>query len=146
MSREQPTQARSRRIAADFQHLNEGATLEQEIKFVGEKYRQSLQLEYLKTLRANNRTLKQNNKQRKIFSAQIFVFSCVWVLIILLILLLQGFGGYWWGNRRYAFGLSEPVLVTMITTTTINCLSFFVLVVKYLFRLPSVVDIPAPPD
>lgn len=82
-----------------------------------------IKLEYLKTLR-------QNNQERKKYAMYIFILTCIWAFLIFLILFFEGFGA----NAPFCFSISDNVLITLITTTTINFFGFFLLVIKYLFN------------
>lgn len=77
-----------------------------------------------------NKTLGQNNRERRKYAAYIFWFTCWWTVFIFIILFCQGFGD----NSPFCFHLPEAVLITLITTTTVNFLGFFLLVTKYLFN------------
>lgn len=70
---------------------------------------------------------QQNRLQRKEYADNIFAFLCVYMLFVFLILI--GCGSY-----HAHFGLSDTVLITLITTTTANVIGIFVFVVKYLFN------------
>lgn len=70
---------------------------------------------------------QQNRIQRKEYADNIFAFLCVYMLFVFLILI--GCGSY-----HAHFGLSDTVLITLITTTTANVIGIFVFVVKYLFN------------
>ena len=91
---------------------------EQETDYTDGKISISIRLEYLKTLR-------QNNIERKKYAGRIFIFTCIWAVLIFLVVFLVGFK---------VVVLSDTVLVTLISTTTINFFGFFLLVVKYLFN------------
>lgn len=88
----------------------------------------AIKTEEIKVLKNYNKTLKENNRLRRKYAYYIFVFTCLWTSLIFLILILQGF------NTFECFYLSNNVLITLITTTTINVFGFFVLVVKFLFN------------
>lgn len=90
-----------------------------------ENYLDEIQLEHLKTLKEGNATLAQNNKERKKYAGWIFKLTCIWGCLIFVIVFLHGF------RRMF---LSDNVLITLITSTTINFFGFFLLVVKYLFN------------
>lgn len=72
-------------------------------------------------------TLKQNNTERKRYARNIFFFTVGWAIAIIAIVLFCGW-------EFHSFKLSDTVLVTLITTTTVNFFGFFLLVVKYLFN------------
>ena len=61
---------------------------------------------------------------RKFYSKALFVVTILWILIVLAIVILDK-------------NLSDKVLITLITTTTVNVFAFFLLVVKYMFAVPN---------
>ena len=69
---------------------------------------------------------KQDRKQRKSFSYLIFIFLCVYLELVFVILFFSGFSGL-------AFRMADSVLITLLSTTTVNVIGIFILVVKYLF-------------
>lgn len=69
---------------------------------------------------------KQNRNQRKSYANKLFVFLCVYMGLVFLVLLLCGFS-------LFGFTLSDTVLVALITTTTANVIGIFAFVVRYLF-------------
>lgn len=73
----------------------------------------------------NLKTLQQNNAERKRYAGRIFLFTCIWAVLIFVVIFLAGFK---------VIALSDTVEVTLISTTTINFFGFFLLVVKYLFN------------
>lgn len=91
-----------------------------ERRFLDDRVERDIKLEYL-------RTLRQNNTERKKYAMYIYVLTCVWAALIFVILFLEGFG-------RTGFKLSDSLLITLVTTTTVNFFGFFLLVVKYLFN------------
>ena len=70
----------------------------------------------------------QDRKQRKKFSFMIFYFLCAYLVTVFLILFLSGLG-------RLSFELADGVLITLLSTTTVNMIGIFILVVKYLFPI-----------
>lgn len=70
--------------------------------------------------------LKQDIAQRKDYAEKIFKLVCVWLLVVLILLILQGF------NIR-GFSLDEAVLLAVIGSTTINIIGLFYVVANYLF-------------
>ena len=75
--------------------------------------------------------LKQDTAERKKYANLFFILSCVWILVITAILLLQGFGSFWYG--KYPFKLSEPIVLAAIGSTTVNILGILYIVANYLF-------------
>lgn len=70
-------------------------------------------------------SLKQDRKQRRIFSYCIFGFMCVYMAAAIAIVFLCGLG---------VMCLKESVLITLLTTTLANVIGVFNLVAKYLFH------------
>ena len=101
------------------------STVVAEEKFLDKNVSKEIQLEELKTLQEYNRTLKQNNDERKKYAGWIFLLTCFWAFLIFIIIFMQGLGH---------MTLSDQVMITLITSTTINFFGFFLLVVKYLFN------------
>lgn len=71
---------------------------------------------------------KQDRQQRKEFASKIFIFLCVYMVVVFVLLLFSGIKG-----QGLCFHLDDKVLLALLTTTTINMISIFVVVAKYLF-------------
>ena len=71
---------------------------------------------------------KQDRQQRKEFASKIFYFLCVYMIVVFVLLLFSGIHG-----QGLCFHLDDKVLLTLLTTTTINMISIFIVVAKYLF-------------
>jgi hypothetical protein len=84
-----------------------------------------------KRLEAEIHGLEQDIDERKRYASRFFLLSCAWLLSIIAILMLQGFGSIWFG--RLPFKLSENVLLAVIGSTTVNVLGILYVVAKYLF-------------
>lgn len=69
--------------------------------------------------------LKQDRKQRKIFSYCIFGFMCLYMASSIVIVFLCGLG---------IMNLDVSVLITLLTTTLANVIGVFNFVAKYLFH------------
>lgn len=69
--------------------------------------------------------LKQDRKQRKIFSYCIFGFMCMYMAASIVIVFLCGLG---------IMNLDVSVLITLLTTTLANVIGVFNFVAKYLFH------------
>ena len=69
--------------------------------------------------------LKQDREQRKIFSYVIFGFMCIYMLISLALVFLDGYG---------IIFLSDKVLITLLTTSLANVIGIFNFVAKDLFH------------
>lgn len=68
---------------------------------------------------------KQDRAQRKIFSFYIFGFMCAYMAAAMAVVFLCGLG---------VMSLSDPVLITLLTTTLANVIGVFAFVAKYLFH------------
>jgi len=77
---------------------------------------------------ALSKSLIQDIGQRREFGIRIYWLVVFWILGILVLLAVQGFG-------VFEFDLSEKVLITLIGGTTLNVLGIFVIVAKYFFRI-----------
>lgn len=97
----------------------------EEITHVDKALDNELKSEKIKTWRHYNETLRINSDERKKYAGYIFWLTCIWAFLIFLVVFLQGFGGT---------NLSDKVVITLITSTTINFFGFFLLVTKYLFN------------
>ncbi len=84
--------------------------------------------------------LRQDTAERKKYAARFFHLSCAWILIITGILLLQGFGAFWFG--KFPFKLSEPIVLATIGSTTVNILGILYIVANYLFPKRGPTDKP----
>lgn len=79
----------------------------------------------IERLKEDIKDLQQDRDQRKTFSYMIFVFMCVYVVAVFVILFLCGFG---------KMTLSDSVLITLLTTALANVIGVFTFVAKYLFH------------
>jgi hypothetical protein len=81
---------------------------------------------------AKNRALldgiKLDIQQRKEYANKIYRLIVWWLVAILVILILSGFG------KCINFDISDRVLITLISGTTINVLGIFAIVANYIFR------------
>lgn len=68
---------------------------------------------------------KQDREQRKLFSALIFSFMCLYMASAMVAVFLCGFG---------LMKLSDAVVIALLTSTFADVISVFVLVAKYLFH------------
>ncbi len=87
-------------------------------------------------LRKKNEELKdliQDRKERKNYASKLYWLILLWLFIMLLFILFQGLGFIPFTSNNYK--LSDTVLITLISTTTANVAAFFLVVVKYLFRV-----------
>jgi hypothetical protein len=75
--------------------------------------------------------LTQDIAERKKYAGFFFCLSCAWLVAIVAILMLQGFGSlsFW----KAPFKLSDSIVLAMIGSTTINVLGILYIVANYLF-------------
>lgn len=71
---------------------------------------------------------EQKTNERRLFSKWVKWVSSIWLALVLLILFFQGFG-----SEFKFFNLSDSVLITLLSTTTINVLGLSVIVLKGFF-------------
>lgn len=79
----------------------------------------------------SRQSLKNDIDARKWYAIGLFALGCAWVFVITVILLLQGFGSFWWGLMP--FSLDTNVLLAAIGATTVNVLGLLYVVANYLF-------------
>lgn len=98
-----------------------------------EQYKLSLQEEGVrkaklerKAIKEANKGRRQDRKERKRYANKIFEFLCIYMFFVCLLLFLSG-------NTSSSFQLSDPVLLTILGTTTTNVLGTFYFVANYLF-------------
>lgn len=78
---------------------------------------------------------KQNRKERKKYAHSTFMFLKSYTIILVTIILLSGLNGKYLDLLDFSkFHLSDPVLITLITTSLGSIVSVFVFVMKYLFK------------
>ena len=70
--------------------------------------------------------LSDNHDLRLSYTGKIFWLVAAWLTCVVICVLLSGFNG--WG-----FKLSDTVMISFITSTTINVVGLFVLVAKWMF-------------
>ena len=68
----------------------------------------------------------QNLKARGVYITRLFRLGVVWLLLLLVIVVLQGFG-------IGSFSLATSVLVTLVGSTTATVLALFAIAARYLF-------------
>lgn len=80
-------------------------------------------------------TLGENRAFRKKYTPKIWRFTIIWTSFIGLVVVCSTINVPWWNgyNSKVNFTLSDSVLITLITTTTINAFGFFILVLKFLY-------------
>jgi magnesium-transporting ATPase (P-type) len=70
---------------------------------------------------------KQDRTERKSYANKVFYLISVFICLTLLIVFLAGF-------KCGSFQLSDTVLTVLLSTTTVNVIGIFMVVMKYLFR------------
>lgn len=70
--------------------------------------------------------LKDNHKLRHKYASRIFWLVAVWLAFVLVAVFMAGFD-------FLSFSLSKEVLITFISSTTINVVGLYVVVAKWLF-------------
>lgn len=88
-----------------------------------------LTIEYLRTQITKQKEeiegLRQDRKQRKVFSYVIFGFMCIYMVATLAIVIFSGYK---------VLVLSDWVLITLLGTALANVIGIFNFVAKYLFH------------
>lgn len=92
---------------------------------VGEDIAKDFHHKKIERLSEEIEDLKQDRKQRKIFSYCIFGFMCLYMAASLVIVFLCGLG---------VMTLDPSILITLLTTTLANVIGVFNFVAKYLFH------------
>lgn len=82
--------------------------------------------------------IRENIEAKRKYAHRLFLMLCVWLTLVLILLLFQGFGKIPFTESD--FELSEAVLITLITTTTANVAAFFLVVTNHLFPNPEKVS------
>lgn len=89
--------------------------------------------------------LSQNIRERKKYAEYIFWMVSIWLITVVIIVWLNGLGEIYCYNFldpllrtgvkyiHFKFILSDTVIITLITTATVNITTFFLVVTKYLF-------------
>ena len=125
--------------AAIAQENTDPSKLLEEKEFLDESSDKAIKIEELKTKREYNLLLEQNRVERKKYAKLIFRLTCFWTTLIFIIIIANGLTCI--NDRKYfEFNLSDKVIITLITSTTINFFGFFLLVVKYLFNTNEIVS------
>jgi hypothetical protein len=79
-------------------------------------------------------SLISNRDQRRRYARLTFVLTCTWITLVILIVALSGLDIRYKDFNGRVLILSDAVVITLITTTTLNVFGFFLLVMKYLFN------------
>ncbi len=78
------------------------------------------------------KSLKQDRTERKGYASKLYWLVTVWLGLILFFVFMQGAQVVPFTTT--SFSLSDPLLITLITTTTANVAAFFLVVIRYLFK------------
>ena len=97
----------------------------QEESFLDKEVERQIRIEELNTIKEYNKSLSQNNGERKKYAHKIFLLTGIWSIMIFFMLFLMGFK---------KLDLSDKVIIALISSTTINFFGFFYLVTRYLFN------------
>lgn len=78
---------------------------------------------------------RQDIGERKRYALLLYLLTVGWLVYVAVVIMLEGLGAW-------KFSLPVPVLLALITTTTINIIGLLLVVTRYLFyrpifRLPS---------
>lgn len=114
----------SLRSSVEERPIGPGTYVQEEI-YLDKEVERKIRIEELNTIIENNKTLAQNTAERKKYAHKIFLLTVYWSLLIFFILFLKG-----WRS----LDLSDKIIITLISSTTINFFGFFFLVTKYLFN------------
>lgn len=76
-------------------------------------------------------SLQQNNRERLRYAKWTFVLTCFWIFVVMILVFMNG---YHPATGSRPLQLSDTIVVTLISTTTINVFGFFLLVIKFLFN------------
>jgi hypothetical protein len=76
--------------------------------------------------RAEVESYRQDTRERKKYARNIFILTCLWVLGVYVLLLLQGF-------QYRGFRLSDSIVLAAIGSTTANIVGVFLIVTRYFF-------------
>lgn len=69
---------------------------------------------------------EQKHRQREYMTPALRNIACGWILAVIVILFYQGL-------RAWGFNLSDKVLITLLTTTSVNVLGLFLIALNYLY-------------
>jgi hypothetical protein len=95
-------------VPADLPTKDDDQNAQEAIQAEGEFYEKQLQEQTLADR-------KSARIQRETYARGIFRLVCIWIFLIFILLLLQGFSG----SIGYK-PLSDPVLIALISSTTVN--------------------------
>ncbi|MCD7721480.1 MAG: hypothetical protein LUI09_04550 [Prevotellaceae bacterium] len=108
---------------SEIERLKDGGAGKDDYK--GTLFETDYQLLEYKNKNEDYENRKQNRKQRKNFAVVIFGMMCLYLAAVLVLVYMCGLS---------AAALSDPVLVTLLGTTTANIIGLFAIVTRYLFH------------
>lgn len=116
--------------------LNEpdkSSVLEEEKVYVQKATEEAFKQQKLIKLKERNTLAIQNREERKKYAGHIFIITCIWTTLIFFVIIAASLKTI---NKvaYFEFKISDSVLITLITSTTVNFFGFFYLVVRYLFN------------
>lgn len=82
--------------------------------------------EEIRSAKLDNDIKQQDKNERKIYAELIFTLITIWLLFVLIIFVAIGKGFLLY---------SDSVIITLLTTTTIEVIGVFLIVARYLFRV-----------
>lgn len=80
----------------------------------------------VETLKQQLKEAQDTHKLRLGYADKIFWLVCAWLIGVVI-------GVFMSGLRAFGFSLSDNVLITFITSTTVNVVGLFVVVAKWMF-------------
>ncbi|MDR3706861.1 MAG: hypothetical protein P4L33_01055 [Capsulimonadaceae bacterium] len=123
-------------IASNASQLQAGLDDPNASKEETETFEKQQHNEYIAALKHWNENYQQNIAERKNFAHRIFILLSVWLSAVMIVEIACGCG---------SITLSEKVQLALVTTTTVNILTIFHSVTKYLFQqvneLPKLVEV-----
>lgn len=108
-----------------------GFDTDKAFKEEGEKLNE-VQIQEIRRLKIQNdvregqsQKIKDDNEARKLHSGLIFLLVFIWLITVLVIIILNG---------ARVLNLSDKVIITLLSTTSINVIGLLVIVANYLFN------------
>lgn len=84
----------------------------------------------IRVLRQELKETRENQELRKEYTNRLYRLICIWLIFCGFLLVMCAIWG--WGPGA-CFYLSDKVLITVVTTTTLNVLALFGIVAKWMF-------------
>ena len=86
-----------------------------------------------KRLEIQLESLKQDVEARKTYAPKLYELAVFWIVVVVGIVLLQGITLHSFFRQYISFNLSDKVLITLISTTTLSVLGLLHFALKYIF-------------